>query len=163
MGACLVLNINLKTLLLNAIYMAIYIAFCFIFAPFSFGEIQIRISEALCILPIYDKLSVVSITIACAISNFMNGNIIDAIFGSLATFIGLVLTYCLRKKNFYIAVFPTVVSNAIIIPFVLKYGYGLYAFPIYINMVFVFIGELLSVYIFGTVIKKILEKYIYKK
>ena len=101
-------------------------------------------------MPLYDKLSIVSITLACAISNFMNGNIIDAIFGSLATFIGLLFTYYLRNKNFYIAVLPTILSNAIIIPFVLKYGYGLYAFPIYLNAVFVFIGEILSIYILLT-------------
>ena len=154
--------ISKKSLALNAIYMSLYVVITIMLQPFSYGQIQVRVSEALCILPLYDKLSIISITLGCLISNTYMGNIYDMIFGTLATFIGLIFTYLLRKKNFFVATSPTLISNAIIIPFVLKYGYGFNDVVIYMQALFILLGEAISVYFIGYLIKKKIKNN-YKK
>ena len=143
--------------MLHAMFIAIYVALIFIFMPLSKDVIQIRVADCLCILPIFDKFAILSISIACFISNMLVGNILDAIFGTLATLIGLIFTYLLRKKNYFIATLPTILSNTLIIPFVLKYAYGLEKYPILISMLFVFIGEAISIYVFGYFLYKVIK------
>ena len=152
------LNLSTKNIALNAIYISIYVVLTYVLKPFSYGAVQVRISEALCILPIFDSLPVISITLGCFIANTLNGNVIDMIFGTFATFLGLIFTYKLRKKNFFIATSPTLISNAIIIPFVLKYGYGMPEIVIWYEALFILIGEAISVYLIGYIIKPILKK-----
>ena len=156
------LNLTTKNIALNAIYISIYVVVTYALKPFSYGAVQVRVSEALCILPLFDSLPIVSITIGCLIANALNGNAIDMVFGTLATFIGLFFTYVLRKKNFFVATSPTLISNAIIIPFVLKYGYGLSDIVVYVEALFILLGEALSVYLVGYLIRPLLEKN-YKK
>ncbi len=151
-------NISKKGLALNAIYMSLYILLTILLQPFSYGPVQVRISESLCILPLFDKLSIISISLGCMIANFYNGNIIDVIFGTLATLIGLIFTYKLRKKNFFVATSPTLISNAVIIPFVLKYGYGMHEVVVYTEFFIILLGEAISVYLLGYLIKPLIEK-----
>lgn len=151
-------NISKKSLALNAIYMSLYILLTILLQPFSYGPVQVRISESLCILPLFDKLSIISISLGCMIANFYNGNIIDVIFGTLATLIGLIFTYKLRKKNFFLATSPTLISNAVIIPFVLKYGYGMHEVVVYTEFFIILLGEAVSVYLLGYLIKPLIEK-----
>ena len=88
-------------------------------------SIQIRFSEALCILPFFTPAAIPGLWIGCLIANLMTGAIIwDIIFGSLATLIGAVGTYLLRKHKFACTL-PPVIANMVIVPFVLRYGYGL--------------------------------------
>ena len=151
-------NISKKGLALNAIYMSLYILLTILLQPFSYGPVQVRVSESLCILPLFDKLSIISISLGCMIANFYNGNIIDVIFGTLATLIGLIFTYKLRKKNFFVATSPTLISNAVIIPFVLKYGYGMHEVVVYTEFFIILLGEAISVYLLGYLIKPLIEK-----
>ena len=146
-----------KNIALNALYISIYVVVTYALKPFSYGPIQVRVSEALCILPLFDSLPVISITIGCFIANSLNGNVIDMVFGTLATFIGLFFTYILRKKNYFIATSPTLISNALIIPFVLKYGYDMPDLVILTEALFILIGEAISVYIIGYVAKPIFK------
>ena len=98
-------SFSIKDLTRNAIYIALYVALCYAFAPISFSVIQVRVAEALCILPIFDPFAVVSITIGCSLSNLIIFNSpIDAIFGGIATFIGLVLILYIKKNNFFLKI-----------------------------------------------------------
>lgn len=143
----------------SAIYISLYIALCYVFAPISFGMVQVRIAEALCILPLFDPYAVVAITIACFLSNLLiSVSLIDAIFGSIATFIGLVLIFFIKKDNFYLKMAPTVISNAIIIPFVLKYAYGINE-PLWLSALTVAIGEIISVIGLGYLLYMYLNKH----
>ena len=136
---------KVKILSRSAIYISLYIALCYVFAPISFGMIQVRIAEALCIMPLFDPFAIVSITIACFLSNLLiSVSLIDAVFGSIATFIGLILIIYIKKTNFFLKMLPTVLSNAIIIPFVLKYAYGINE-PLWLSGLTVGIGEVISV------------------
>ena len=82
---------------------AIYIIVTWLFAPFGFGEIQVRISEALTILPAFTPAAVPGLFVGCLIGNILGGAILpDIIFGSLATLIGAVLVYRMRDKHSFL-------------------------------------------------------------
>lgn len=91
------------------------------------GVIQCRLSEALCILPVFTVSAVPGLFIGCLISNMLCGGIVlDVIFGSIATLIGAAGTYFLSKKisNIYVLTLPAVIANTVIVSLVLKFAYG---------------------------------------
>ena len=94
----------------------------------SSGVIQLRFSEALCILPIFMPEAIPGLFIGCLISNILAGGVFwDVVFGSIATLIGAFGAYLLRKmpeKFMWVATIPTVISNMLIVPPVLMYAYG---------------------------------------
>lgn len=138
---------------------AIYVALTYMFAPFSFGEIQIRIAEALTILPIFTPAAIPGLFIGCLIGNILGGAILpDIIFGSLATLLGALFTYQLRNKSPLLAPIPPITANIIIVPFVLRYGYGI-LLPIPFMLLTVGVGEIISCGVLGLVIYSTLKKY----
>lgn len=151
------MNKNLRRVLQNALYAALYVALCYVFQPISFAAIQVRIAEALCIMPLFDDMAIVSITVGCFISNLLFSGIIDAVFGTLATFIGLVLIKFIKVDNFLLKMLPTIVSNAIIIPFVLRIAFG-ETMPLWLLAVTIAVGEVISVYGLGYVLYRALKK-----
>ena len=89
------------------------------------GAIQFRISEALCVLPFFTPAGIPGVIIGCLLSNIMLFSPLpDVIFGTLATAIGAVFSYLLRKHRFLVTL-PPVVANALISPFVLRFAYHL--------------------------------------
>ena len=137
---------------------AIYVVLTLVFAPISYGEVQVRISEALTILPFFTPAAVPGLFIGCLIANVIGGGIIlDVIFGSVATLLGAVGTYLLRD-NRWLAPLPPVISNMIIVPLVLKYGYGV-PLPIPMLMLFIAIGEVISCYVLGELLLTVLLRY----
>ena len=73
---------------------AVYVVLTTVFAAFSFGEVQVRISEAMTILPVFTPAAIPGLFVGCLISNFLGGAILlDVIFGSIATLIGAVFTW----------------------------------------------------------------------
>ena len=98
--------------------------FSFLFGLAS-GPIQFRLSEALCILPVFRPEATVGLTLGCLVSNLITGgHILDIVFGTLATLLGALGTRALLKwKNFPFVLYtlPSVISNAIIVPLVLCY------------------------------------------
>jgi len=133
-----------------------------LFAPFSFGEIQVRIAEALTILPVFTPAAIPGLFVGCIIGNIFGGSILpDIIFGSLATLIGAYFTYLLRKHVKYLAPLPPIISNTLIVPLVLRYAYGI-NLPIAFMMLTVGIGEVISCGILGMIVYAALEKYKYR-
>ncbi len=115
------------------------------------GAIQCRFSEALTILPFFTPAAIPGVTIGCLISNIYMGNhILDIIFGTFATLIGCIGTYTLRKHRFLCSL-PPVISNALIIPFVLRFAYGSTDL-IPFMMLTVGIGEVITCVIFGEIL-----------
>ena len=141
---------------------AVYVVLTTVFAAFSFGEVQVRISEALTILPVFTPAAIPGLFVGCIISNFLGGAILmDVIFGSIATLIGAVFTYKLRNSSKWLAPVPPIVANALIVPFTLYYGYGV-NLPIPFMMLTVGIGEVLSCFVLGLVLAFAFKKYLYK-
>ena len=138
---------------------AVYVVLTTVFAAFSFGEVQVRISEALTILPAFTPAAIPGLFVGCIISNFLGGAILmDVIFGSIATLIGAVFTYKLRGSSKWLAPLPPIVANALIVPFTLFYGYGV-NLPIPFMMLTVGIGEVVSCGVLGMILYGALSKY----
>ena len=137
---------------------ALYVVLTLVFHPFSYGEIQVRISEALTILPYFTPAAIPGLFVGCIFANFLGGSIaVDIVFGSIATLLGAIGTYALRKYRF-LAPVPPILSNTLIVPFVLRYGYSV-SLPIWLLMAFLFIGEFISCGILGTILLNALSKY----
>ena len=148
------MKLNKKTLFLvqAALIAAIYVVLTVVFAPFSFGEVQVRIAEALTILPVFLPAAVPGLFVGCFLGNMLGGAVLpDIIFGSLATLIGAIGTRALRKAHPFLAPIPPIAANTVIVPFVLKYAYAV-DLPIPFMMLTVGIGEVVSCGIFGLVL-----------
>lgn len=137
---------------------AIYVVLTVLFAPISFGEIQIRFAEALTILPYFTPAAVPGLFVGCIIANFLGGALpLDIIFGSIATLLGAYFSYKLRANKWLVAL-PPIIANAVIVPFVLHYGYGI-NLPIPLLMFTVGAGEIISCGVLGGVLLNALSKY----
>ena len=147
-----------------AIIAALYAALTVLSSLFglSSGAIQCRFSEALCVLPYFTPAAIPGVTLGCLISNLTVAGTsrFDIIFGTLATLIGALGTYLLRKVKIgkFLSALPPVVSNTLIIPFVLKYAYNI-PDGIGFLMLTVGLGELISAGVLGTLLLLALEPY----
>lgn len=145
---------------------AIYVVLTLLFAPLSYGEIQIRFSEALTILPYFTPAAVPGLFIGCILANFLGGSIpLDILFGSIATLIGAIFTYQLRNQSKWLAPLPPIIANAVIVPFTLRYGYGI-NLPLPLMMLTIGIGEVISCGVFGMIVLNALSKtghFIFRK
>ena len=121
------------------------------------GEIQVRISEALCILPCFTTAAIPGLAIGCLLSNTITGCApLDIVFGTIATLIGALGTRCARKNRF-LACIPPIVSNMIIVPFVLAKAYGVET-AIPLMMLTVGAGEVISCGILGELLYTVIIK-----
>ena len=160
-------NKNVTILTQAAIIAALYVVLTMLANAMGLANyaIQVRFSEALCVLPFFTVAAIPGLTVGCFISNVLTGAMVwDVVFGSLATLIGAIGTYLLRK-NRVLMLFPPIIANAVIVPFVLRYGYGItwmfhdveWSIPYF--AVTVGIGEIISVCGLGGVLLKALLPY----
>lgn len=109
----------------GAVIAALYVVLTLPFASIAFGPIQFRFAEALTILPYFTPAAIPGVTIGCLLANLLgSAHILDVIFGTLATLIGAILSYSLRHHKKLVCI-PPIVSNTIIIPWVLRIAYGM--------------------------------------
>lgn len=121
--------------------------------------IQVRFSEALTILPLFTPAAIPGLVIGCFLSNILTGcMVLDVIFGSLATLLGALGTYALRRRSKWLAPLPPIIANTIIVPFVLAYIYQFEGSIPYF-MLTVGIGEMISCGILGLLLRSVLSKY----
>lgn len=172
---------NKKVLFITqaAVIAAVYFVLTYFISAFDLasGAIQVRISEALCVLPLFTPAAIPGLFLGCLLSNLLTGNIWDVVFGSLATLLGALGTFLLSgptrrreksdsrektgtldKKRKWLAPLPPIAANTLIIPFVLYYAYR---FPgsIPYFMLTVGIGEIISCGVLGSVLLNMLYKY----
>lgn len=148
----------LRQMVYGAVIAAIYVVLTMMFQPISFGPIQFRISEALCVLPFFTPAAIPGVFIGCLIANVLGGSVImDVVFGSLATLIGAIGSRAVRR-NRYLVSLPPIISNTVIIPWVLKYAYGAEDM-IWFMMITVGIGEILAIGVLGQLLITALDKY----
>lgn len=152
-------NKNVLFLTQAAMIAALYVVLTFLANAFGLANfaIQVRFSEALTILPYFTPAAIPGLFIGCLISNTLTGCALpDILFGSAATLIAALGTYRLRKFK-WLAPIPPIAANAIIVPFVLKYAYGIE--PLWFSFLTVTAGELISCGILGMVLLFSLQKY----
>ncbi len=146
--------------MIAALYVALtYVSFLF---GLSSGEIQLRLSEMLAILPVFLSESIPGLYIGCIVANLLTGgSIFDILLGSLATLIGAIGARILRKtKKPLLITLPTVLANAITVPFIIiltaggEISYAVYPY----FFATVGIGEFLSAGLLGLLAYKVIEK-----
>lgn len=129
---------------------ALYAGLTFISSLFGFsnGLIQLRLSEALTILPAFTTSAIPGLFFGCLISNIIcGGTILDIILGSVASLLGAIFTYYLRK-NYIFSILSPIICNTLIVPIVLIYGYGI-NLPFFLVALYIFAGETISAGILG--------------
>ena len=154
---------RLLCLTYGAIVGAIYVALTWISGALGLasGAVQLRLGEALCVLPFFIPSTSVGLFVGCIISNLTMANApLDIIFGSLATLIGAYLGS--KMKNKWLVPIPTVVANTVIVPIVILVCYtaketwslGTYT----LTALGVFAGEVLSAYVLGMLLLLAIQK-----
>lgn len=122
------------------------------------GQIQLRLSEALTILPCFFPAAVPGLFVGCLLANLLTGCVLwDVAVGSLATLLGALGTRLLRK-NRWLAVLPPIVSNILLVPPVLVWAYGVEE-SIPLLMLTVGLGEVLFCGVLGELMYSALDKH----
>ena len=130
----------------------------------SSGVIQCRLSEVLCVLPYFmGRCAVPGLAIGCLLANLLTGCVIyDVIFGSLATLLGALGAYALRKLPLrrvrFLLPVATVLANAVIVPFVLQYAYHVPDAWWFLCLT-VTVGEVIAAGVGGVLMSFLLERY----
>ncbi len=158
-------KLSVRRLVRCAVIAAVYVVVCLALAPFSYGAVQVRVAEALCLLPIFGAEYIVGVTLGCFLANLIGSTVIDVVFGTLATLMACLVTYKLRNvriKGLAIpASLPPVVFNMIIvgafeITFFFSDGAPTAALAAF-NAVTVGIGEIISCTVLGVALVKLIE------
>ena len=150
--------IQTRRLCLAAIIAALYAALTLGFQAISYGAVQLRISEAMTLLPVLFPEAIPGLTVGCLISNLFNpmgATVYDVVFGTLATLMAAILTNRLRG-SVWLKALPPVVCNALIVGCVLTYAYGIDV--LWMNVFTVGLGEAVVCYVLGVPLVKLLEK-----
>lgn len=151
-----------------AVIAAVYVVLCLVLAPFSYGAVQVRVAEALCLLPVFGAEYIVGVTLGCFLANLFGSTIIDVVFGTLATLLACLVTYRLRhlriKALAIPASLPPVFFNAVIVGIeitVFFTDYTVMSAPLWLlcvsNGISVGIGELVSCTVLGVALVKLIE------
>ena len=158
-------NLSVRRLVRCAVIAAVYVVVCLVLAPFSYGAVQVRVAEALCLLPVFGAEYIVGVPLGCFLANLLGSTVVDVVFGTLATLLACLVTYKLRDirvKGLAIpASLPPVVFNMIIvgafeITFFFSDGAPTAMLAVF-NAVTVGIGELISCTILGVALVKLIE------
>lgn len=148
-------NFVLKDFLVQTMIAAIYVVLVYVFQFASFGLIQFRIAEVLMILVLFDKKSVIGLTLGCFVANWLGGAIvIDIIFGTFATTLAAILMIYTKKVLWLSLLMPTLI-NGLIVGIILTYAYDLGL--LYITIPSVFIGEFVVLFLLGLPLYKALK------
>lgn len=135
------LNYLVRVAMIGAIYVILNI----IFAPISYGPVQVRIAEALAVLPFIDPSAIIGLFVGCILANIYGGlGMVDIIGGSFCTLIAAYLTY--KMKNPKLAPLPPVLINAFGVSI---YLHLLFDLPYWITVLYIGMGEIIACYILG--------------
>ena len=157
-----------KRLAISALLAAVYLCLTLVLMNFGFGPIQIRVAEVLCLLALYKRDFIAPITLGCALSNLAGVMLgldiigyLDVVFGTLATFISLILIYKFRNIKLFnkpiLSMMMPVLVNSLVIGLMLAYvmqsGDNFMQLFI-INAAYVGCGEFIAVVILGLLLEK---------
>jgi uncharacterized membrane protein len=142
-------TINTRTIALSGVLAALY-AVITIAWPLSYGSVQFRISEALCVLPAFAPVTSIGLFIGCLIANlFSPVSALDIVVGSAATLIGCLWTT--RCKRVWTMPLPTIVANTVLVGAMLAWVYTPDALVqgFLVNGASVAFGEAVVLYVLG--------------
>ena len=160
-------NSKANKIALAAVVAAIYFVLCFFGNIFqlTFGPVQVRLGEALTVLPFLFPATAPGLALGCLLTNVLSPyGPIDMVVGTLATAIAAFLS--MKMPRWYLAALPPIVMNALLLPpmwawaetgavnaaFWAAYGLNLWTFVA---------GEAVACYVLGTVLLRALPKVKY--
>ena len=167
-------NPNIMSLVTAAMIAALYVVLSFAINVFGLasGAIQVRVSEALTILPYFTSSAIPGLAIGCLLFNLLSGAaVFDVVFGTISTLLGALGSYFIGKasKNVtwmkFLVPVPPILANAFIVPWVLKTAYGLNDAYWYL-VATVGIGEVISCGVLGMILLFALmpmRRYLFKE
>ena len=143
-----------RSLCVSAIIAALYAALTLLLAPLSYGPVQLRVSEALTLLPVLLPQSIPGLFVGCMLANLMGAcPWQDIVFGSLATLLAALGTWTFRKNRLLAAACP-VIANGLIVGLVVSLSYNQ---PIAFTMLTVALGEAAAVSL-GLLMIRLIER-----
>lgn len=158
-------KLSTRALVRCAMIAAIYTAVSLMLAPLSYGAVQVRFAEALCLLAVLCPDAVIGVTLGCLLTNLLGSVPIDAVFGTLATLIAAIASYKLRNVRFkglpLASAFCPVVANAVIIGAEITFFFmdvPATGAILAMNMLTVGLGELVSCVLLGLILVRAIEK-----
>lgn len=153
------MNKTTRNVVTAAIVGALYAVLTIVLAPISYGPVQCRISEVLCILPFFMPCTAWGLFGGCIIANLLTGNIFDIVFGSLATLAAALLTAEIGRRGHdlgrkILACLMPVLFNAVVVGAVITSAYnglGIFSHPaaFALNAAQVGLGEAAVLFIIG--------------
>ena len=158
-------NLSVRRLVRCAVIAAVYVVVCLVLAPFSYGAVQVRVAEALCLLPVFGAEYIVGVTLGCFLANLLGSTVVDVVFGTLATLLACLVTYKLRDirvtglaipASLLPVVFNMIIVGAFEITFFFSDGAPTAMLAVF-NAVTVGIGELISCTVLGVALVKLIE------
>ena len=149
----LIRGVTTKRLTRAGVIAALYIAVTFMLSSISFGPLQVRVAEALTILPILFPESIGGLFLGCLLSNILGPfGAADIVFGSLTTLLAAYLTYVFRHS--FLAFVSPILLNAI---FVSLYLHLLFALPYWPTFVSIGAGQSVAVIVVGVPLLHIIK------
>ncbi len=156
---------NTKYLTKASLIGGIYVILVMIQIPFgelTFGPVQLRLSEGLCLLPLVESAAVPGLFVGCLISNlilsvYSGFGLIDILGGSIVTLVAAYLTS--KAPNKLIGILPPVLLNGFIVSLWVSYFTNI---PYWITAIGISVGEFASVYIFGSIVLTAYNKFLKK-
>ena len=149
---------NTRFWMQGGIIAAVYAVITMLLAPISYGMMQVRVSEALTILPALTPAAVPGIFVGCLIANLLSPiGIVDTVLGSLASLGAAILSYKLRRYDKLVPL-PPVLVNAVVIGAMLKVLY-VPDVSLWACMGWVALGQIISCYAIGYPLLKLLRKH----
>lgn len=171
------MNKKTQKIVFGAMIAAIYAVITIFTQPISFAATQVRVAEALTVLPYFCSFPIAGVFVGCLISNIYGSGILDIVFGSLATLIAALITRKIGKSKSkfkkYLAPLPPVVINAIVVGFIINTTLSKDVFKSFDNLlkgvtvntsaltatiISVFIGEFIACYVIGLPLLTLIEK-----
>ena len=155
---------KIRSMVRAGLIAAVYTALCLVLHPisFGFGGVELRVSEALTLMPVLTASAVPGLFVGCLLANLLGGaTVLDVVFGSLTTLLAALLTRKWRDRPL-LAALPPVVMNAVVIGTLLRYAYGV-AMPLWLCMVSIGLGQAVACYAIGLplmrMFRRMPEKY----
>lgn len=146
-----------------AVIAALYVVLTYIANMFGManGIVQVRISEALTVLPYFTPAAIPGLFIGCIISNTLTNStfvVYDIIFGSLATLVSACASYALRKYKFAVPI-PPIIINSLTVPIIYNIFLRLDDHTFWASVGLVGAGEVISCGVLGIALILALEDY----
>jgi len=145
---------SLRDMTLAASIAAVYATLTLVLPIPQYGVIQLRVAEALTVLPFLFPAAVPGLTVGCFLANLLGSHmVVDWIFGTLATLLAALWTS--RMKNRWLVPLPPVICNALIVGAEIAYFFpeGMAFWPAYaLNAFTVGVGELIACYVLGSLL-----------